>query len=76
MFNEEKTVYIMWGKDDEPNKSIVFGNQILQPKIECKHMGVKINSESSKISHDIVLARKAKTALYAARGIGSQMIPC
>ena len=39
----------MWGKERETHVKIVFGNQILARKNECKHMGILISSELGKV---------------------------
>ena len=76
-FNEDKTVYVKWGKNSESHSRIVFGDRVLEPQSKCKHMGVLLCNEN-KIATEEICRRigVAKATLGAARGLGSRSIPC
>ena len=76
-YNEDKSVYIVWGKQLERGSPIIFGNKVLSPQRKCKHMGVLLHNEP-KIASTEVNRRigVAKSTLGAARGLGSWNIPC
>ena len=71
-----KSKGLIWGKDDAPDVPIIFGNSTLEIVNKYKHLGVVKHNDnvSSKevISERIGLGR---SALMAARGIGSDRIP-
>ena len=74
-YNFDKTVYMCWGNDEHPHIPIVFGNEELEPKTKCKHMGVTLTSEKKNCED---LCRKriggGKHALFAGLGIGGQSV--
>ena len=75
-FNELKTEFMMWGSDHDPKVKVNFGNEILNQSKTCKHMGVILCTDSrlqrEKCSEKI---GAGKTALSAARGLGSHNVP-
>ena len=67
----DKTIYMCWGEDSSPDIPIVFGNQVLEPKDECKHMGVTLTTDRRKT---IEICQKrigsGKYALLSGLGLG------
>ena len=70
-YNTDKTVYITWGKDEYPHIEVVFGDEVLTPKTECKHMGVTLTSDKKK-RQEVCQKRigSGKYALFAGLGLG------
>ena len=71
IYNFDKTIYMCWGEDACPNIPVVFGNQVLEAKEECKHMGVTLTSDRRKT---IEICQKrigsGKYALLSGLGLG------
>ena len=76
-YNIGKTVYMCWGTDEHPHIPIMFGNTVLEPKSECRHMGVTLTTERRK-SEEICRKRigGGKPALFAGLGLGGQNAEC
>ena len=75
MYNNDKTVFMVWGNDEYPHIPIVFNGDILSPVDECKHMGVYLTSDEKK-SEEICQRRigKGKQALFTGLGIGGSNV--
>ena len=75
-YNLEKSVAMIWGKDNTPQLKLTFGNHDMKIVEKTVHVGIalqtQINSADS-LTADII--KKAKCTLLAARGIGSMSIP-
>ena len=76
MFNTVKTELMVWGRDTQPNIEAKFGGDILKPVEVCKHMGIKLYTKGKQVKgiyEDRIGA--AKRVMFAAKGLGSQIIP-
>ena len=75
MYNNDKTVFMVWGNDSSPHIPIVFNGDVLSPVDESKHMGVILISDDKK-SDEVTQKRigKGKQALYAGLGIGGSNV--
>ena len=75
MYNNDKTVFMVWGNDSSPHIPIVFNGDVLSPVDESKHMGVALISDDKK-SDEVIQKRigKGKQALYAGLGIGGSNV--
>ena len=74
-FNVDKTEYLIWGTDNEPNVDVIFGNDVIIPSDECKHMGLKLCTKPSGILDMIeTRAGKVRTVLSSAQGLGDCLI--
>ena len=71
-FNYDKTVYMCWGEDDSPHIAITFGNELILPEKESRHMGVTLTSDKRSVPA-ICQKRigKGKYPILAALGLGS-----
>ena len=71
-----KSKGIIWGKDQSPKTPIRFGNSDLEVVNRCKHLGI-VKHNDKVPSKDIICERigLGRSALLAARGIGSERIP-
>lgn len=76
MFNIDKTKYLRWGNDNDPNVDICFGGDVILPSDLCKHMGIHLCTKPNGL-YDMIDMRagKVKTVLGAARGIGDRSVP-
>ena len=71
-YNEEKTIYIMWGKNDESHVQVKFGGKVLTAHDTCKHMGVLLHNNGYRAVEEIHRRIGVATSvLNAARGLGS-----
>ena len=69
----EKSLAMRWGRDLEPDYTIMMGNYELNTVTECKHMGIKLCSmekNQKQIYHERIGKGKS-VLLAAARGLGS-----
>ena len=75
-FSAQKSVIVVWGKDTAPQSDVVIGSHKIPIQNVCKHMGIKLtgdrHSQKNIIQERVGLGR---SALLAARGIGSHDIP-
>ena len=74
-FNGNKSVVLLWGKDNDPDIPIVLGSNTLKIVECCKHMGIDLTT-NKHIMKENVLRRvsRGKNVVYAARGLGSHML--
>ena len=70
-YNMDKTVHMVWGTDHYPHIDITFGEKVLLPEDEAKHMGVTLISDKKK-AIEVCQKRigKGKYSLLAALGLG------
>ena len=70
-FNYDKTVYMCWGKDNHPEIEIRFGDEVIQPEAESRHMGITLITDK-KLGPQICQRRvgKGKYPLLAGLGLG------
>ena len=75
-YNLSKTALMIWGPDNDPHLSVNFGNEILEKKSSCKHMGVTLVSETN-MNKDVYTKRvgAGRQMLHASRGLGSTSMP-
>ena len=67
---------MIWGVDLAPGQQIKFGEKVLQPVKQTKHMGITLQSSSNhKNIATSERIKKAKCVILAARGIGSNSVP-
>ena len=74
-YNTDKTVYMCWGTDLYPHIQIKFGDEILEPEKESKHMGVNLTTDK-KLIPTICQKRigKGKFALLSGLGLGGTSV--
>ena len=71
-----KSKGLIWGKDNTPNLPIIFGNSPLEIVDKYKHLGIMKHND--KVSSREIISERiglGRSALMAARGIGSDRIP-
>ena len=74
-FNLDKTNYLIWGKDNEPDVNVCFGGDVILPSDVCKHMGLNLCTKPNGV-YDMLETRagKVKTVLFSAQGLGDNSI--
>ena len=75
-YNVEKSVVMVWGKDEQPDLQAMLGDEALKMVNVCRHLGIDLVSDNKLIaesySRRIGQSQKAFSAL---RGLGSELLP-
>ena len=66
---------MIFGKDHQPSKPIIMGETEILVRTSCKHMGVRLCNNETKM-YDMVCERigAGRAVLHAARGLGCQQV--
>ena len=77
MFNSDKSVVIIFGKDHTPNQHLYLGNLKLRIVNGDLHLGTLLYNGSKDIEASFVKSRinKTKKAFFSVQGIGSRSMP-
>ena len=75
-FNTDKTIYLLWGEDENPWEVVRFGNDIVGPSHTCEHLGVELCTIYSLVC-EMYNKRvgKVNNVINSAKGIGNHIVP-
>ena len=75
-YHVEKSVVMVWGKDEHPDLQAMLGDEALKMVNVCRHLGIDLVSDNKLIAESYSrLKGQSQKAFSALRGLGSELLP-